>query len=68
MRPSSADEKSANPRQQQPVQTPAAVPSAKAVQPQQPVQAIPVGAVASQASPNIANLASQTQFARSTKN
>ena len=58
---------SANSKQQSTVQNPSQ-PLPSAFQPQQPVQPITVGAVASQAIPNQANLASQTQFARSTKN
>jgi hypothetical protein len=58
---------SANSKQQSTVQNPSqSLPSA--FQPQQPIQPKPLGAVASQAIPNQANLASQTQFARSTKN
>jgi hypothetical protein len=57
---------SANSKQQPTVQN-SSQPLPSAFQPQQPVQPITVGAVASQAIPNQANLASQTQFARSTK-
>ncbi len=61
----SAAQKTPKPQQQQPVQNPAAMPAVKAVQPIQPK---PVGAIATQAIPNQANLASQTQFVRSTNN
>jgi hypothetical protein len=57
---------SANSKQQPTVQN-SSQPLPSAFQPQQPVQPITVGAVASQAIPNQANLASQTQFVRSTK-
>jgi hypothetical protein len=58
--------KSADSKQQSTVQNPSQ-PLPSALQPQQQVQPITVGAVASQAIPNQANLARQTQFARSTK-
>jgi hypothetical protein len=64
----SAEPKTSNTQQQQPIQPTAAVTSANAVQPQQPIQPTQVGAVASQNIPKQANLTSQTQFARSTKN
>jgi len=57
----------ANVKQQSTVQNPSQ-PLPSAFQSQQPIQPTQVGAVATQAIPNQANLASQTQFARNTKN
>ena len=57
----------ANVKQQSTPQNPSQ-PLPTAFQPQQPVLPTPVGAIASQAIPKQANLASQTQVARSTKN
>ena len=57
----------ANVKQQPSPQNPSQ-PLPTAFQPQQPIQPTPVGAVASQAIPKQANLASQTHVARSTKN